>query len=489
MFEALSTLSAGLIFLLLISLFLVLAFEFINGFHDTANAVATVIYTQSMKPTYAVMASGLFNFIGVATGGLAVAYSIVHLLPIDLLISSDTHRMMSMIFALLAAAIIWNIGTWYLGLPASSSHTLIGSILGVGLVNAILEGQNWVTGVNWGKAIDIGLALIISPFVGFAGAALLFLLIKRLLPNANIHDTPHQRNNVEGRKHPPFWTRFFLVVSALGVSYAHGSNDGQKGVGLFMLVLIAIVPTSFVMNLNSTQYQIERTIDTAQRLEVFAEQHKGAILQAFPPSISPSKEDGSACQTAYVKEDVAALNTLLTGLTSFKETSHQNRQTMRNHLMCLENATAHFLTLESITPSEKHYLRELRKDLTKTTEYAPMWVIFSVATALGIGTMVGWKRVVKTVGEGIGKKDMTYSQGVCAQVTTSVSIALANTFGLPVSTTQVLSSGVAGTMVANNSGLRWATIRNIALAWICTFPAAMLLAGGLFFLFEGVFGK
>ncbi len=487
MFEAVSTLSFGLILLLFLSLFLVLAFEFINGFHDTANAVATVIYTQSMKPTYAVMASGFFNFIGVATGGLAVAYSIIHLLPVDLLLSGNTTRMISMIFALLLAAIIWNIGTWFFGLPASSSHTLIGSILGVGLVNAVLNGQSWVTGVNWSKAIDVGLALLVSPFVGFAGAGLMLLLVKKLLPEANIHDTPHQRNDIEGRKHPPFWTRFFLILSALGVSFAHGSNDGQKGVGLFMLVLIAIVPASFVINLNTTQYQIERTIGAAQRLEAFTLKHRDAVLASFPAATLAATEDGSSCQPAYVGEDVHALSALLTDTKTFKNLTPQVRQQVRNHLMCLDDAAKHFMTLETLDRQEQHYLRDLRKDLALTTEYAPLWVIFSVATALGIGTMVGWKRVVKTVGEGIGKKDMTYSQGVCAQVTTAVSIGLANVFGLPVSTTQILSSGVAGTMVANRSGLRWITIRNIGLAWVCTFPVAMILSGGLFFLLEKIF--
>ncbi len=487
MFEALSSLSTILLILLFVSVFLVLTFEFINGFHDTANAVATVIYTQSMKPTYAVMASGFFNFIGVAMGGLAVAYSIIHLLPVDLLITSNTNRMLAMIFALLLAAIIWNIGTWFFGLPASSSHTLIGSILGVGLVNAVLHGQSWTTGVNWSKAIDVGLALLISPMVGFAGAALMLLVIKRFLPNANIHGTPFIRKDVKGRKHPPFWTRFFLILSALGVSFAHGSNDGQKGVGLFMLVLIAIVPTSFVINLNANQYQIERTMDAAYRLEAFNQKYHQQIIEKYPLVAASESTNGVICQAADVSHTVQILESMIKGRKNLDSIVPENRAPIRAQLMCLDDAAKKFTKLEVLEEADIHYLNSLRKDISKTVEYAPLWVIFSIASALGIGTMVGWKRVVKTVGEGIGKKDMTYAQGVCAQVTASISIGLANVFGLPVSTTQVLSSGVAGTMVANKSGLQWKTIRNIGLAWLFTFPVAMVLAGMLFYVLEMLF--
>ncbi|WP_434777222.1 inorganic phosphate transporter [Neisseria sp. Ec49-e6-T10] len=483
MFELFSDLSLGLILLLLLSLLMVLAFEFINGFHDTANAVATVIYTQSMKPTHAVIASGLFNFIGVATGGLAVAYSIIHLLPVDVLISNDTNRMLAMTFALLIGAITWNIGTWYFGLPASSSHTLIGSILGVGLVNTFLAGEDLATGVNWSKAIDVGLALLISPFVGFIIAGIMLLCLKRFVPEANIHKSPYQRNEVEGRKHPPFWTRFFLILSALGVSFAHGSNDGQKGVGLVMMILIAIVPAGFVINLNTTQYEIERTLLAASRLESFQNTYQTQITQSFSDykPLNKSTTDIS-CQIGNLSQDVHALKNTLAGIKEFKSLSADTRWKIRSHLMCLDDAAKHFQKLEGLSKADETYLKSLRKDLALTTEYAPLWVIFAVATALGLGTMVGWKRVVKTVGEGIGKKEMTYAQGVCAQVTATISIGFANLFGLPVSTTQVLSSGVAGTMVANQSGLQWVTIRNILLAWLFTFPVAMILSGGLFFL-------
>ncbi|MBP6562251.1 MAG: inorganic phosphate transporter, partial [Neisseriaceae bacterium] len=212
MFELFSGLTAGLVILLLLSLLLVLAFEFINGFHDTANAVATVIYTQSMKPTHAVLASAVFNFVGVIAGGLAVAYSIVHLLPVDVLASDDSGRMLAMVFSLLIGAIIWNLGTWYFGLPASSSHTLIGAIIGVGVANALLSGQDLTQGINWGKAADVGLSLLLSPIAGFFLAFFMLHAFRFIFPETNIHKSPYQRQDVEGRKHPAFWTRFMRIL-------------------------------------------------------------------------------------------------------------------------------------------------------------------------------------------------------------------------------------------------------------------------------------
>lgn len=479
MFEIFSGLSAVIIVLLLLSLLLVLVFEFINGFHDTANAVATVIYTQSMKPIHAVAASGVCNFAGVALGGLAVAYAIVYLLPIDILISGDSNRVLAMIFALLIAAILWNLGTWYLGLPASSSHTLIGAILGVGLVNAFLSNQDLSRGINWSKAIDVGMSLLLSPMVGFLMAGALFLLIKQFLPGANIHKSPYLRNDIEGRKHPPFWTRFLLIISALGVSFAHGSNDGQKGVGLIMLALICVVPSQFAINLNTSRHQIEQSVDAANHLNLFITSHQAQFDQTFPVEASSETH----CQPSETQKHIKQLTQSLRGITNFNELKPLQRKQVRGNFLCIDDAAKQLAKMPGLTKQDQAYVMSLRKDMSASTEYAPMWVIFAVASALGLGTMVGWRRVVKTVGEGIGKKDMTYAQGVSAQITAAISIGIANVLGLPVSTTQVLSSGVAGTMVANKSGLQWVTVRNIGLAWLFTFPVAMILSGGLFFIF------
>ncbi len=491
MLDILSNLTPTLGVLLFLSLFLVLFFEFINGFHDTANAIATVIYTQSMKPTHAVIASGIFNFLGVVTGGLAVAYAIVNLLPIDLLASGDTKLLISMIFALLLGAIIWNLGTWYFGLPASSSHTLIGSIIGVGLANAVFSGQSWEDGVNWGKAMDVGASLLLSPFAGFVMAFIFLALLRHLFPLANIHQTPYLRTGVRGKKHPPFWTRFMLILSAMGVSFAHGSNDGQKGVGLVMLILICIIPGHFLLNMNSDQYQLERAKGATAQLERFMADNHNTIVGYFPDAAKPSSvatdSEQVHCQINDTPMHSAEIQRLLPNNKTVGDLTEKERWLTRSHLLCLENTAKKVAALPAMNKEQKQYLTSLQRDFSLPIEYAPIWVIFAIASALGLGTMVGWKRVVKTVGEGIGKSHMTYAQGVCAQMTAAIGIAGANLFGLPVSTTQILSSAVAGTAVANKSGLQWATIRNILLAWLFTFPIAMLLSGSLFALFHFVF--
>ena len=151
-------------FLLLgVALLIALGFEFVNGFHDTANAVATVIYTHSLAPPIAVVWSGSFNFLGVLFSTGAVAFGIVSLLPVELIMQVGSEAGFAMVFAMLIAAIIWNLGTWWLGLPASSSHTLIGSIIGVGVANALMRGRDGTSGVDWNKAVEIGYALLLSP--------------------------------------------------------------------------------------------------------------------------------------------------------------------------------------------------------------------------------------------------------------------------------------------------------------------------------------
>jgi len=482
MLELFSGLDLRLALTLVLSLGFVLTFEFINGFHDTANAVATVIYTQSMKPRLAVFASGLCNFFGVLSGGLAVAYAIVHLLPVDLLISVNTAHGMSMVFALLAAAILWNLGTWYLGLPASSSHTLVGAILGVGMANSLINHTPLSQGINWGKAIEVGMSLLLSPMVGFLLSAAIVLLLRHYRPQSNMHKSPFQRQQIEGRKHPPFWTRFMLIVSSMGVSFAHGSNDGQKGVGLIMLVLIGIVPANYVLNLDSSPYQLERTRDAATHLQQFYSQHEAGLhllLTAHPPGKS---SEAHACNPLTTSDTVNQLNQVLNSGSSYQQLTPQQRWDVRSRLLCLDDAAKQASTLPGLSTDDKHHLQSLRADLTVTTEYAPTWVIVSVALALGVGTMIGWRRVVKTVGEGIGKKDMNYSQGLSAQITAAISIGLASLFGLPVSTTHVLASGVAGAMVADKSGLQFSTIRSIILAWVFTLPVAMALSAGLYYL-------
>ncbi|MDR2688741.1 MAG: inorganic phosphate transporter [Azoarcus sp.] len=472
---------SGIIILVIV---VALLFEFINGFHDTANAVATVIYTRAMSPYRAVMLSGLFNFSGVVLGGVGVAYAIVHLLPVELLINVNSAHGMIMVFSLLAAAITWNLGTWYFGIPASSSHTLIGSILGIGMANALLTDVSLAQGVNWNKAIDIALSLVISPLGGFVVAAIVLLCLKRWKPRSAMHKTPEIRLEHKEKKHPPFWNRLVLVLSAMTVSFVHGSNDGQKGIGLIMLVLIGIVPAQFVLDLNSTTYQIERTRDAAGYLDQFYRRHIDVLGEtlALGKSIPGEMPTLYSCDPRQTEATLHALQDTLRGVVEYSELADEKRILTRRYLLCLDNTARQVLALKVLPAREAASLGKLREDLTATTEYAPYWVIFAIALALGVGTMVGWRRVVQTVGERIGKQGMTYAQGISAQITATLAIGVANLYSLPVSTTHILSSGVAGTMVANRSGLQRDTVRNILLAWVLTLPISILLAASFFWL-------
>lgn len=475
---------------LFLALFFVLAYEFINGFHDTANAVATVIYTKAMPPHMAVVASGIFNFLGVILGGLGVAYAIVHLLPVDMLLNISSAQGLIMVFSILTAAIMWNLGTWYFGIPASSSHTLIGSLLGACFANALITNIPFSEGVNLKKMTDILLSLLISPAIGFILAGALLLLIKFIWKSPKIHKTPEEREAIDGKKHPPFWTRATLVASAMGLSYVHGSNDGQKGIGLLMLVLIGLTPAQFVLNLDATTYQVERTRDAAAHLQSLYKDNESKLDKLIDFSKTP-EDTLPATFKCKTKEAIPAINTLgiqLKGVNHYSELSSEQRRDVRRVLLCIDDSAKKIAKSDLLSSKDKGDLNRLRKDITATTEYAPTWVILAVALALGLGTMTGWRRIVKTVGEKIGKTGMTYSQGMAAQVTATTAIGIASLTGMPVSTTHVLSSAVAGTMTANRTGLQYGTIRTILLAWVFTLPATILLSGGLYYVGNALLG-
>ncbi len=208
--------------LLGIALLVALGFEFVNGFHDTANAVATVIYTHSLEPHVAVVWSGLWNFLGVVSSSGLVAFGIISLLPVELILQVGSKAGFAMVFALLVAAIIWNLSTWYFGLPASSSHTLIGSIIGVGIANQLMSVRTGTSGVDWGQALNIGKSLLLSPLVGFAGAFLLLSLMKVVVKNRKLYEAP------EGTQPPPFWIRALLLLTCTGVSFAHDRTMARR---------------------------------------------------------------------------------------------------------------------------------------------------------------------------------------------------------------------------------------------------------------------
>jgi PiT family inorganic phosphate transporter len=455
--------------LLVVALLIAFAFEFVNGFHDTANAVATVIYTRSLRPWTAVILSGACNFLGVFVGGIAVALSVMHLLPLELLVASGVGVGLAMILSLLLAATLWNLGTWYLGLPSSSSHTLIGAILGVGLANSTLPGHEFGAGVHWDKVTEVGAALLLSPLVGFTLAGALLLASKRLIRDPQLYRPP------VGSRPPPPWIRALLIFTCTGVSFAHGSNDGQKGVGLVMLILMGVVPAGFAINLALSEPEMRE----ASQAVVTIHEALGAATEATPEV---------RAALAEVTDELESLRVTLESARRPEEVPPELRFAVRRDVLMVDS-TLKELERSGALALPKAQAREVeaaRADLRALTDYAPSWVLFCVALSLGVGTMVGWRRIVVTVGEKIGKEHLTYAQGASAELVAMSTIGLSAGLGLPVSTTHVLSSGIAGTMVAQRAGLQAQTVLKIASAWVLTLPASMLLAGALFLVFRAM---
>jgi PiT family inorganic phosphate transporter len=473
--------------LLFVALLIALGFEFVNGFHDTANAVATVIYTRSMPAHFAVVWSGLFNLLGVLLSSGAVAFGIVSLLPVELILQVGSSAGFAMVFALLIAAIVWNLGTWSLGLPASSSHTLIGSIIGVGITNALLRGRDGTSGVDWTKATEIGYALLLSPVFGFVLAGILLLVLKFIVRNAALYAEP------QGDQPPPWWIRGILVITCTLVSFFHGSNDGQKGMGLIMLILIGTVPTAYALNRAMPASQMEQ-FQAASKAASDVIEAKAAgynVLGDPRPAVTlyvaqRKLNEGTYPSLAVLVREIARQ------INEYGSIARMPAEAVGNtrNDMYLASEAIRFLMKDKesdLSKEEVGKLNAYKGSLDNATKFIPNWVKIAVAIALGLGTMVGWKRIVITVGEKIGKTHLTYAQGACAEITAAATIAAADGFGLPVSTTHVLSSGIAGTMAANGSGLQLATVRNIAMAWVLTLPAAMLISGGLYWMFSFLF--
>jgi PiT family inorganic phosphate transporter len=473
--------------LLGVALLVALGFEFVNGFHDTANAVATVIYTHSLEPHYAVVWSGFWNFLGVLASSGLVAFAIVSLLPVELILQVGSKAGFAMVFALLVAAILWNLGTWWFGLPASSSHTLIGSVIGVGIANQLMNGRSGTSGVDWGQARNIGYSLLLSPVVGFGCAFLLLLLAKAIIKDPKLYKAP------EGTEPPPFYIRCLLILTCTGVSFFHGSNDGQKGMGLIMLILIGTVPTAYALN-----HAV--TFKDSQDFIAVSTQAADTLTKYVDPNavVGDPRDD----VTTYIRDKEFTSNTMLALRTlvsdignetalykEMKNIPNDRVRNFRNDMYLCSEAIR--IMQKSGKPAfaaaDKAILANYKKHIDHSTRFIPLWVKVAVAMALGLGTMVGWKRIVVTVGEKIGKSHLTYAQGAVAEITAMATIGAADGFGLPVSTTHVLSSGIAGTMAANHSGIQWSTIRNLGLAWVLTLPVAMLLSGSLFWLFRRTF--
>lgn len=479
------------VILLSTALFIALGFEFVNGFHDTANAVATVIYTNALPAPIAVMWAGFCNFLGVLLASGAVAYGIIALLPVEMIMNVGSSAGFAMVFALLIAAILWNLGTWFFGIPASSSHTMIGSILGIGIMNHILNtaAEAGTSGIDMEQVIKVGKALLFSPLIGFAFAAVVFLLVKFLFrKQLELFKAP------EGNKPPPLVIRALLIFTCTGVSFAHGSNDGQKGMGLIMLILIGLVPLAYSLNKNIDSNQLQSFKGLSQ---------EAAVVISAENTQKYNRVEAKEILTRYIQEKkvtpevLPALASMTYGLSqelapysSLKNIPEQSVSDIRNE-MYLSTATFKALGKQKALPTwneaEQKTIKSYQKGLDSFLQYIPNWVKVAVALALGLGTMVGWKRIVVTVGERIGKDHMTYGQGLSAELVAMTTIAAADGLGMPVSTTHVLNSAVAGTMVANKSGLQWSTIKSIISAWVLTLPVTIALSGGLYWLFLHIF--
>jgi phosphate/sulfate permease len=465
---AAAALPAGALALLIVALLVAFAFEFINGFHDTANAVTTVIYTRTLTPYPAVIYSGFMNFLGalltVLFAGAAVAFSIVHLLPVDLLIDSRSNAALVMVLSLLLAGVMWNLGTWYVGLPVSSSHTLIGSILGVGMANSLWN-RNGLAGVSWSQAEKVGLGLLLSPLFGFVLSFLLLLVMRRVFRDPRLYLPP------VGDDRPPRWVRGVLLATCGGVSFFHGSNDGQKGMGLLLLVLIGFMPVHYALSVNRPDLAPEVR---AAAVDIKAEYAKHQV--PVPEKLAKDLDRLAAELDGKAR---------FTDLPEDAQTRWEVRKAVFEAAQALKKAEAD----EALPGELRKALAGHRKNhLSPAIEFVPIWVVVGTALALGIGTTVGYKRIVITVAEKIGKSHLTYAQGAAAEAVAAFTIFLADVLKLPVSTTQVLSSGVAGTMVANKAGVQPGTVRKILMAWVLTLPACMVLSATLFFIGRAIFG-
>ncbi|MBD2769162.1 inorganic phosphate transporter [Hymenobacter sp. BT664] len=447
------------------------AFEFVNGFHDTANAVATVIYTNTLRPWVAVVWSAFWNFIGVFSGGIAVAMGIVYLLPVESLIDVNVYHGIAMVGALILGAIIWNVGTWYYGIPASSSHALIGSILGVGIAFSLLPGSRGAA-VNWGKAGETGIALLVGPLLGFALTIGMMFLFKRFVPSKAIFKEPHKR------KPPPLWIRLLLIITCTLVSFFHGSNDGQKGVGLIMLILIGIVPTYFALDQTKNPLDLRESLGKVEYV----------ISRVNRDELSPNDQKN----LAEVQAQTTDLNRIFAGKTTIQELPQRTRFEIRRDVLLLANRAKKLLSSPNVSLStqDRGIYDAAIANMRTFTDYAPWWVLLVVSLSLACGTMIGWQRIVKTIGERIGKEHLSYAQGASSELVAAAMIGVSTQFGLPSSTTHVLTSSIAGSMVASRGvkNINPQMVRNIALAWVLTLPVTMVLSGLLFLLFRAILG-
>ncbi|MBV5320622.1 MAG: inorganic phosphate transporter [Sulfuricurvum sp.] len=479
--DALNNIGTLTLVLLLLSLGIALFYEMINGFHDTANAVSMIIYTNSLKPGHSVIMAGIMNFFGVILGGIGVAYAIVHLLPLDIIVSSNQDTTLVMIYSLLISAVIWNFGTWYFGIPVSSSHSLIGSLIGVSVAFSLMHGFEFSQSVNWPAVYKVLIALALSPLVGFGFAYLMMKGARKFFDNPKFYKSPEDEIK---RKRPNFWMRMGIIATGAGVSFAHGSNDGQKGMGLIMIILIGILPSYYALNMDSHEYKIKQTHDSAANLANFYAENNATLTQLVNEkhliSALKVKNTIAECNVNDVHQTTSLIATKLNGIKSYSDLSSEDRWSVHTAVLCSDNF---FGQVEKIIDKDKSdYIATQRKTLITASEYVPYWVIIAVALAISLGTMIGYKRIVLTIGEKIGTRPINYMQGTVSQAIAMITILLANFAHAPVSTTHIVSSSVAGSMVAEpDGGVQKGMIKTILLSWAFTLPVTGIMSAAIYY--------
>jgi PiT family inorganic phosphate transporter len=462
--------------LLIFTLLMVMMFEATNGFHDAANAVATVIYTKSLHPQVAVVWSGFMNFIGVLVGGIAVAYALVELLPAEVLTPPDGGPAVAMLVSLFVAALFWNIGTWWFGLPNSSSHCLIGALIGVAVGNALARSRSLSEGVHWPQLWKVLEALALSPLLGFVLAGALYLLARKTVYEKHLYEPA-------GDKPPVWWMRAILILTCTGVSFAHGTNDGQKSIGLIMLTIIGLFPAAYALNPAAGQSlnDLPGLMQHAQPLiQSYGDNQKAialASIQAIQTRASRERVGARIDDNGADKADPRAR--LEIGL---KSAAAKRRSSVRGDVYQVISELKYVQEASGVSADVKSQAKRIAKQLGNSVEYAPGWVRALSALCLGIGTMIGYKRIVKTLGERLGNVHLTPAQGAAAEVVATVLIGVAGFTGLPVSTTHIVTSGIGGTMVASGAGLRYRILSRIVIAWVFTLPVTILVAAGLYVL-------
>jgi inorganic phosphate transporter, PiT family len=362
-----------------------------------------------------------------------------------------------MLAALFTSALLWNVGTWWLGIPNSSSHALIGSLVGIAIETALTHGRGLRDGVDWQQVWNVLGSLLLSPLIGFGLAFLLFRLLKMFIRDRHLYEPP------EGDKPPVWWMRYLLILTCTGVSFAHGTNDGQKSIGLIMLTIIGLMPADYALNMNISSQQI-------------------AVVTSDMPVAGGLIERFGDDQKQRGVDAAQLLGDRFGHIKAASDIPAAERAAARNDLNRVLEQLKTAAEAKGMSEEEKKRAKSIHDNLMKSVEYAPWWVRVLSALCLGIGTMVGYKQIVRTLGERLGNKKLVPAQGASAELVAAGLIGFAGFSGYPVSTTHVVTGGIAGTMVASGAGVQGATVWQIAAAWILTLPGTIVISGGLFYL-------